>query len=242
MSSKKTTGFLVLALAVFFLSACGTESGLKNEKKSTAEEGETEKTRYREDSRLYQVTGKHEFTEEELEDLQYKLQKRVEGYSTEGRVILHGKRNEKPVIEIYIPKVSMSDEDYQEIISESKLEFISEYETENQRAWIENKHIEDAQPVQTENSTTGKEYAVALTLNEQGTKLFAQATSEMIGKTISIVYDGNVISTPAVQTVVTDGKVQITGLESWEQCEELATLFRVSKLEIRLKEIPNPNN
>ncbi len=52
---------------------------------------------------------------------------------------------------------------------------------------------------------------VALEFNEAGTKIFAQMTKENIGKKIAIYLDGAPITTPTVQSEITDGSAVITG-------------------------------
>lgn len=53
--------------------------------------------------------------------------------------------------------------------------------------------------------------SVNLILNSQGTKLFAQITQANIGKPVAIYLDGLPISTPTVQSAITDGNAVITG-------------------------------
>ena len=71
---------------------------------------------------------------------------------------------------------------------------------------------------------------VALEFNEEGKKLFAEATEANIGKVIHIVMDDEIISSPVVQTVITDGQAMITGQFSGEEAEELASLIRAGSL------------
>ena len=71
---------------------------------------------------------------------------------------------------------------------------------------------------------------VALEFNEEGTKLFAEATEANMGKVIHIVMDEEVISSPVVQTVITDGQAMITGQFGGEEAEELASLIRAGSL------------
>jgi len=52
---------------------------------------------------------------------------------------------------------------------------------------------------------------VALKLNDKGTKLFAQITQANLNKTVAIYLDGLPISTPTVQSPITDGNAVITG-------------------------------
>ncbi len=62
---------------------------------------------------------------------------------------------------------------------------------------------------------------VALEFNEQGTKLFAQMTKENIGKTIAVYLDGAPITTPVVQTEITDGNAIITGNFTPDEARQL---------------------
>ena len=52
---------------------------------------------------------------------------------------------------------------------------------------------------------------VSLELNSEGAKLFGQITQANIGKTVAIYLDGLPISTPTVQSAITDGHAVISG-------------------------------
>ena len=52
---------------------------------------------------------------------------------------------------------------------------------------------------------------VSLELNDQGAKLFGQITQANLGKTVAIYLDGLPISTPTVQSAITDGHAVISG-------------------------------
>ncbi len=58
--------------------------------------------------------------------------------------------------------------------------------------------------------TTG-EPIVSLQFNSAGAALFEKITRENVGKTVAIFLDGQVISAPTVNEVITGGKAQITG-------------------------------
>jgi protein-export membrane protein SecD len=60
------------------------------------------------------------------------------------------------------------------------------------------------------NPTTG-EPTVSLQFNDEGSKLFEKITRENIGKVVAIYLDGEPISLPTVNDVITGGKAQITG-------------------------------
>ena len=82
---------------------------------------------------------------------------------------------------------------------------------------------------------------VALEFNEEGTKLFAEATEANMGKVIHIVMDEEIISSPVVQTVITDGQAMITGQFSGEEAEELASLIRAGSLPFDLNVLQMKN-
>ena len=82
-----------------------------------------------------------------------------------------------------------------------------------------------------------KEYIVELAFNDVGTEKFATATSENIGKVIYILYDGEVVSAPVVQSAITGGSAIIDGMEDTEEAERLAQTIRIGALPLTLTEL-----
>ena len=84
---------------------------------------------------------------------------------------------------------------------------------------LEGKHVINAAAGQDQNRTTGElEYGVSLELNDEGAKLFAEATKRAAqnGTNIGIYIDDNLISNPSVgseyaSTGITGGKAWISG-------------------------------
>ncbi len=90
----------------------------------------------------------------------------------------------------------------------------------------------------TQNQTTGKqEYQVSLEFNDEGTELFANATKEQMGKTISIWMDDVMISAPTVNAVISDGKASITGDFSVSEASDLANKINAGALPFKLETI-----
>ncbi len=82
-------------------------------------------------------------------------------------------------------------------------------------------------------------YAVYLSLNNEGTDLFAKATaSENQGKAIDIitVVDGTekTISSPTVNNTIVNGKAIITGMQSQEMAQQLADQITSGQFEVKL--------
>ena len=62
---------------------------------------------------------------------------------------------------------------------------------------------------------------IALNFNSEGADLFAALTKENLGKTIAIYLDGEMISSPVVQSEITNGKAIITGHFTVEEAKTL---------------------
>ena len=54
---------------------------------------------------------------------------------------------------------------------------------------------------------------------------------------LPIVYDGETISYPEVQSAITGGEAQITGMSTFEEAENLATQIRIGSLSLQLTEL-----
>lgn len=168
----------------------------------------------------------------EMSDTKYKLQKRVENYSTEAAVYQEGTNR----INVDIPGVTDANAILEALGKAGSIEF----KDEAGNTVITGKDIADAQAGTTTDPTTGQtQYIVQLKLNGSGTKKFADATTAAAPTKarISIVYDGETISSPTVQNAITNGEAQITGQSSFEEAENLASTIRIGALPLELKEI-----
>ncbi len=74
--------------------------------------------------------------------------------------------------------------------------------------------------------------AVKLVFDDEGTKLFADATEKLVGKQITIKLDDQVLSSPQVNTKISEGTAYITGIADKETAMELATLIRAGALPV----------
>lgn len=75
---------------------------------------------------------------------------------------------------------------------------------------------------------------VGLEFNDDGAKKFAALTAQNIGKPISILLDGDVLTSPVVQEVITGGNAQISGSRTMEEAEHLAILLRSGSLPVKV--------
>lgn len=83
----------------------------------------------------------------------------------------------------------------------------------------------------------GSEYKVRLVLNDSGKEAFAKATSENIGKPISIYLDDNEISSPTVNSAITGGEALIEGSNfTLEYARELSSLIQSGALPLDIEQ------
>lgn len=179
----------------------------------------------------YQVVGEESPSDEDMADTIYKLQKRVEGYSTEAVVYKEGGDR----INIEIPGVSDANAILEELGKPGSLEF---YDKDN-NLLLKGTDVKNAEAKSYQNDMGNTEFVTALEFNEEGTKIFAEATTAAsVNKdVIYIVYDGEVISYPAVQVPILDGNCVITGAASYEEADKLATTIRIGGLKLELEEL-----
>ena len=178
----------------------------------------------------YQAVGDEAPSAEDMADTVYKLQKRVESYSTEAEVYQEGSDR----INIEIPGVS----DANTILSELGKPGSLQFTTSDGTVVLEGTDVADAQAGSTSDQvTSSRKYIVELTLTDEGAQKFAEATQENLGKQIAIVYDGEVISAPTVQSAITDGRCQITGDFTYEEADQLASTIRIGSLSLELEEL-----
>ena len=78
------------------------------------------------------------------------------------------------------------------------------------------------------------QYVVDLAFTEEGKQKFAEATERNLGQPIYIIYNGDIVSAPYVQSVISDGRAQITGMESLDTAERLASTIRIGALKLEL--------
>lgn len=176
----------------------------------------------------YQVKDKNP-TESEMNDTIYKLQKRVEQYSTEATVYQEGSDR----INIEIPGVSNANEILDELGKPGSLEF----QTEDGTTVITGTDVNTATARSGQNKMGNTEYSVELSLNEEGKEKFAKATEENIGKPIAIIYDGETISAPNVEEAIPNGTAHITGNFTFEEADNLAATIRIGGLKLELEEL-----
>lgn len=90
------------------------------------------------------------------------------------------------------------------------------------------------------NQETGKS-EVALELNDDGQKKFADATGKYIGQAISIYMDDEILISPTVQSQITNGVASITGTKTLEENKTLAGVINSGALPVTVKAVSVKN-
>ena len=264
---SKAKGFWTLAIVILALVGLGyvARFGIGTEKAGAASQIKQGLDLAGGVSITYQVAGDEEPSAEDMSDTIYKLQKRVESYSTEAQVYKEGTDR----ISVEIPGVTDADTILSDLGRPGSLYFISQTDADgnqnytavgvdenNKPMYQLNKTIEeleadgsvvlkgtdvaDARAASTTNQTTGQaQFIVELQFTDAGTKAFADATTKAYAarESIAIYYDGDFISVPSVQNAITGGNAQITGESSFEEADILASQIRIGGLKLQLDEL-----
>lgn len=180
----------------------------------------------------YEAVG--DYTAEDMKDTLNKLKLRAEEFSSESDVYMEGDNR----ITVDIPGQSDADAVLEKLGKPGSLSFVTDYGQDSEKTWIEGSQVVDAQPqVTTDQSTGQKQYVVSFELNSEAAQTFAEVTSDNIGKIIYIIYDGEIVSTPRVTNAITGGSGEITGMSSYEEAEQLASMIRIGSLKVELQDI-----
>ncbi|MCQ2505695.1 MAG: protein translocase subunit SecD [Lachnospiraceae bacterium] len=251
--NKKAQSFIrlavvVLVLALLVVSALTGKFALKNVGLGLDLAGGVSIT--------YEAQGN--VTQEDMDDTIYKLQKRIANYDSESVCYQEGENR----INIDVPGANDAEEVLRTlgkagaiyyIVGPGNVEKVGDkwqlteagkaiFEQEPDAIKSDSNVILDGSHIASANATTISnnglpKYIVEFKLNEVGTLRFAQATKQLIGYSIAIVYDGEVVSAPVVNTVIDGGEAYIEGMNSIDEAKNLASTIRIGALPIELKEI-----
>ena len=230
MTMKKSRGIAILAAVLIILAGLAYSASIIL---SSTGKGENHNIKLGLDlaggvSITYQVMDDNP-TDEEMSDTVYKLQKRIESYSTEAQVYKQGDDR----ITVEIPGVTDANEILEELGTPGSLEF----RDPDGNVCLTGDDVETAKAVAQTNKMGSTEYVVDLKFNEEGTKKFSDLTSAHVGEVCPIVYDEQTISMPRVNEAITGGSAQISGMSSYEEAETLASNIRIGSLSLTLQEL-----
>ena len=260
---KRNKGVVTLIVTVLVMAALGFVSiwGIGTEKAGSAAGIKQGLDLAGGVSITYQVVGDEDPSTEDMDDTIYKLQQRVQGYSTEAQVYKEGTDR----INIEIPGVSDANSILEDLGRPGALYFIAQTDAQGNQNYsytgagatgyslnktieelqadgsivLEGTDVEAADGGSGSDSLGNSQFVVDLVFTSEGTTKFADATTKAFAnnQSIGIYYDGDFISVPNVQAALTDGKAQITGMGTFEQAERLASQIRIGGLKLELEEL-----
>lgn len=200
-------------------------------------------------------------TEDEMADTIYKLQKRVENYSTEAQVYKEGENR----IIVEIPGAKDANKILEELGKPGSLYFIKHKDSAGGENYTYNAEakkyeltktieeieadggivltgtdIKDAKAAVAQDELKNNVNVVSLSFTKEGTDKFATATKEAVeagNDTIGIYYDGTFVSVPSVKQEIKDGQAQIDGMKDAAEAENLASTIRIGGLKLELSEL-----
>ncbi len=177
---------------------------------------------------------------QDFEDTIYKLEKRIEGKSTESQVYREGDKR----ITVEIPGVTDANAILEELGTPGSLEFLDSTaytawgNGESYEPLLTGSDVKSAQAyTDTSSSSSSSAFGVSLTFTDEGAVKFEKATSANVGKIIYIVYDGKVVSAPNVKQTISGGSASITDISDYDEADTLATYIRIGSIPLTLKEV-----
>ncbi|MCL2283343.1 MAG: hypothetical protein FWC26_08510 [Fibromonadales bacterium] len=103
------------------------------------------------------------------------------------------------------------------------------------RVEMDGKEIANAKPYKISEGLTAGQFVVSLNFKGIGSKKFSSVTGNNIGKQMAIVLDGQVRSAPVIHDRISNGEVQITGLDDMAEAILLAVVLQVGALPAPMK-------
>lgn len=192
----------------------------------------------------YEAT-KENPTAQEMSDTVYKMQKRVQNESTEASVYQEGKNR----VTVDVPDVDDPQAVLDKLGKAGSLEFVlysnitvaedgtATYDKED--VLLDGSMIQTAEATTQQDGTTGtSENVVKITFTGKGAKKFSKVTTDNVGQALSIIYDGKEVSSPVIQSAITDGVAVVSGsFDKFSDAEDMASTLRIGALPLELKNI-----
>lgn len=174
-----------------------------------------------------EVSGDKKVSEDQLNDVKSQLELRVNSMGVAETVVVVEGDNR---IKVDIPGVYESSDMVSQLSTTGELTF----RNSDGDVLLSGSDVKSA--TVTTDQQTG--YAqVSLTMTDEGTKKFAEATTTYLNKTISIYMDEEELVSPTVNATITDGKAVISGNYTVNKAKNLAALINSGSLPVTLKAV-----
>ena len=180
-------------------------------------------------------------TQEEMEAAKSVIENRINALGVaEPEVRLEGNNR----ISVELPGVEDAEEAVRVIGTTAKLQFVR---YDNGEVIVEGGQLKKPSAYMNQEAMSANEmYGISLEFNSEGTRAFAEATSDLINtygtsdstrenRIIAIILDGQIISAPAVESAIPNGHAQISGsFDTYESAQSLAMMLQGGALPIDL--------
>ncbi|MDO4289113.1 MAG: protein translocase subunit SecD [Eubacterium sp.] len=174
-----------------------------------------------------EATDDSGITSEKMDSTVAAIKKRVDSMGVSEATV---SRQGDDRIRVSIPSIQDQQEALDMIGKTAQLEFVDP----DGNVILTGENVEDSKAVTQQTSSGVEQAVVTLKFNEEGTKLFAEATQKYLNQQIEIKLDDEVISAPTVNVAITNGEAVIEGMEDIEEAGELAELIRGGALPVKL--------
>jgi len=191
-----------------------------------------------------------DFSREDVDNTRKKLELRVQDFSTEATAYLEGEDR----ITVEIPGETDADKVIESLGKPGSLYFCTLLEEgaepqsghekvkvgeSTYEIWLDGTYVDQAEGLMmaTDDKGTKSEPVVSLKFTSEGTSIFADMTTKFLQKTTYIIYDNEIISQPTVQSAITNGSAQITGMASLEEARDLASRINIGRLDLELDKL-----
>ena len=172
-----------------------------------------------------------EITEDVMESLQFSIENRVNSMGVAETVV---QKMGKTRLLVEIPNISDPQKAKEYLGKTANLEFKKQKPglRESEPMWastgVSGKDLKRAYV----GSDNAGNWHVNFELNEQGTKKFAQLTTEIEGEPLGIFFDNELVSAPTVRNAITGGAGYIEGVGSLEEVKEMVNLLNAGALPV----------
>ncbi|HBG49604.1 MAG TPA: protein translocase subunit SecD [Cyanobacteria bacterium UBA9971] len=172
-----------------------------------------------------------EITPDVMDSLLYSIENRVNALGV-SETVVQKVGTDRLLIEI--PNISDPQKAKDYLGKTANLEFKKQVKGfNNQETWVSTGISgKDLKNAYLGTDQTGKEWHVNFVLNDKGAKKFGRLTGEMVGKPLGIFFDGELVSSPVVNTPITGGEGYISGNFSKEEAQNMVNLLNAGALPV----------
>ena len=115
-----------------------------------------------------------------------------------------------------------NEKDYEKITKTGEIQIVADYGTDKEEIIITNDHITSAYLMSPDESM--QMTVAGIDIDEEGAKCFTEGNSKYLGKQVSILWDGQVISTPTINITITCNSADMF-FDSEEEAEKVVNLI-----------------